>query len=278
MRGELIANENQEGAGAISGLSLKKRFAGLEVTTPRGRLPFVMRYRTLVSTLAFLLLTSYVAGVAAGAPAARSGSLAAPPVRSTASRVPVVIFLGDSLTAGLGLEGREAYPALLGDRLAAAGRPVRVINAGVSGDTTAGGLRRLDWLLRQKPAVLVVGLGANDALRGAEVSEIEHNLREILRRSKAAGARVLLLGMQIPPNYGPDYTARFAALYPRVAKDMDVHLVPFLLYKVGGIPELNQADGIHPTAVGQRKVADNVYPYLNDLLTQMQGIVGRQGG
>ncbi|HEV7518764.1 MAG TPA: arylesterase [Thermoanaerobaculia bacterium] len=191
---------------------------------------------------------------------------ARPAISPASARLPVVVFLGDSLTAGLGLEEAEAYPALLGTRLAAQGRPIRVINAGVSGDTTAGGLRRLDWLLRQKPDVVVVGLGANDALRGAAPEEIERNLREILLRCSAAGARVLLLGMKIPPNYGPDFADRFTALYPRIARDTGVSLVPFLLAGVGGNPELNQADGIHPTAVGQQKVADNVYSSLWDVL------------
>jgi acyl-CoA thioesterase-1 len=199
--------------------------------------------------------------------------LAASP--GTVARPPVVVFLGDSLTAGLGLEEAEAYPALLGTRLAAQGQPIRVINAGVSGDTTAGGLRRLDWLLRQKPDIVVVGLGANDALRGAAPEEIERNLREILSRSRAAGARVLLLGMMIPPNYGPDYAGRFSALYLRISREMGVPLVPFLLDGVGGIPELNQADGIHPTAVGHQKVADNVYPYLWKLLAAPRVAAGR---
>ncbi|HTQ78833.1 MAG TPA: arylesterase [Thermoanaerobaculia bacterium] len=183
---------------------------------------------------------------------------------------PTVIFLGDSLTAGLGLEEAQAFPALLSDRFAASNLPLHVINAGVSGDTTAGGLRRLDWLLGQKPKIVVLGLGANDALRGAPTEEIEQNLREIIRRCQARGAEVLLLGMRIPPNYGPDYTGRFSALYPRIAKEMGVPLVPFLLAGVGGIPELNQADGIHPTAVGQRKVADNVYPYLSELVRKAE--------
>ncbi len=207
----------------------------------------------------FLLL---LPGLAAAVPAASRPAPAAVP----GSREPVVVFLGDSLTAGLGLPAADAYPAVLGHRFATQGRPIRVINAGVSGDTTAGGVRRLDWLLRQKPDVVVVGLGANDALRGADPADIERNLREIVRRCRAAGARVLLLGMRIPPNYGPDYAKRFSDLYPRIAKDLDVALVPFLLEGVGGIPELNQADGIHPTAVGQRKVADNVYLYLKDVL------------
>jgi acyl-CoA thioesterase I len=203
---------------------------------------------------------------AAFAASASSRPAPAPTASAAAVQPPVVVFLGDSLTAGLGLGVADAYPAVLGQRFAAQGQPIRVINAGVSGDTTAGGLRRLDWLLRQKPDVVVVGLGANDALRGADPAEIERNLREILRKSRAAGARVLLLGMRIPPNYGPDYAGRFTALYPRIAKDMNVPLVPFLLARVGGIPELNQADGIHPTAVGQRKVAENVYPYLRGVL------------
>ncbi len=175
---------------------------------------------------------------------------------------PLVVFLGDSLTAGLGLDQAQAYPALVGERLAAAGDPVRVVNAGVSGDTTAGGLRRLDWLLRQHPAVVVVCLGANDGLRGAPTEEIEANLRAIVRRAQAAGARVLLLGMRIPPNYGPDYAGRFQAIYPDLARELGVPLVPFLLAGVGGDPALNQADGIHPTARGQEILADNVLPYV----------------
>jgi acyl-CoA thioesterase I len=191
---------------------------------------------------------------------------AAAPAPAAAAGKPLVIFLGDSLTAGLGLAEEQAYPALLERRLAGEGRPVRVINAGVSGDTTAGGLARLDWLLDQKPDLMVVGLGANDGLRGLPLTETEKNLREIVRRCRAAGARVLLLGMKIPPNYGPDYAGGFAALYPRIARDLHVPLVPFLLQGVGGVAELNQADGIHPTAEGQEKVADTVLPYLTTAL------------
>jgi acyl-CoA thioesterase-1 len=185
-----------------------------------------------------------------------------------------VVFLGDSLTAGLGLPADLAYPALLARALSADGLAVRVINAGVSGDTTAGGLRRLRWLLAQHPAVVVVGLGGNDALRGQPVGEIERNLRSIVAQARQAGAQVLLLGMQIPPNYGPDYTAAFAAIYPRVARDLQVPLVPFLLAGVGGVAELNQADGIHPTAAGQVKVAANVKPYLEQLLRQSLAAAG----
>ena len=144
----------------------------------------------------------------------------------------------------------------------------------MSGDTTAGGLRRLDWLLRQKPDVIVVGLGANDALRGADPADIERNLREIVKRSRAAGARILLLGMKIPPNYGPDYTVRFSALYPRIAKDMNVPLVPFLLEGVGGNPELNQADGIHPTAAGVDVIVSRMLPQAEELIARARAAKG----
>ena len=179
---------------------------------------------------------------------------------------PLVAFLGDSLTAGLGVAEAEAFPEQTRQLLAAAGVPIRVVNAGVSGDTTAGGLARLSWILRQRPDVLVVGLGANDGLRGLDLRESESNLRAIVERARAGGARVLLLGMMLPPNYGPDYTTGFRELFPRLAEELEVPLVPFLLAGVGGIPELNQADGIHPTAEGHRLMAGNVARPLRALL------------
>jgi acyl-CoA thioesterase-1 len=229
--------------------------------------------RTLSIAVLFLLpaLTAVTAcgpgdepAAVAAAPAARPAS--APAVSTAVHAEPVVVFLGDSLTAGYGLEGDQAYPILVGESLEKAGHPVRVVNAGVSGDTTAGGLARLDWLLSQKPDVVVVGLGGNDGLRGLPLEAVEKNLREIVRRVKASGARVLLLGMQMPPNYGPEYAKGFAEIYPRIAKEMDVPLVPFLLEGVGGVARLNQADGIHPTAEGQVKVAATVTPYLERML------------
>lgn len=200
------------------------------------------------------------------APAPSIPSTGTTPGRApSAAGRPLVVFLGDSLTAGLGLEAEQAFPARVEDRLEELGTPIRVVNAGVSGDTSAGGLRRLDWLLRQKPAVLVVGLGANDGLRGLPVGETEKNLREIVRRAQAAGVRVLLLGMMIPPNYG-DYAAEFGEVYPRLARDLGVPLVPFLLDGVGGVPELNLPDGLHPNVEGQERVADNVVPRLRELV------------
>jgi acyl-CoA thioesterase I len=206
---------------------------------------------------------SAVAGQIPPAPAAAPGATAA---AQASQKLPVVVFLGDSLTAGLGLNEDQAYPALLGKKLQEEGLPVRVINAGVSGDTTAGGLSRLSWLLNQHPDVVVLALGGNDGLRGLPVEEADHNLREIVRRSQAAGARVLLLGVRMPPNYGPEYTSRFAAMYPKIAQDLNVPILPFMLAGVGGIRSLNQADGLHPTAAGQEIVAKNVLPYLEKVV------------
>jgi acyl-CoA thioesterase I len=196
------------------------------------------------------------------APAAEQG---APSTRAT-TRLPRVVFLGDSLTAGYGVDADEAFPALIGEALRRDGIEVEVVNAGSSGDTTAGGLARLDWLLRQKPDVVVVGLGGNDGLRGQHVKSSEQNLRAIVTRCREAGARVLLLGMMMPPNYGPEYTAQFRAIYPRLAKELDVPLVPFMLEGVGGESNLNQRDGIHPTAEGHARVAANVLPRVRELL------------
>ncbi len=201
----------------------------------------------------------------AAAPEAAAGP--APP--PAAEEEILVIFLGDSLTAGYQLGEAQAFPAHVEAALIAAGHGVRVVNAGISGDTTTGGLDRLDWLLRQQPDVLVVGLGGNDGLRGTALETSEANLRAIVLRARAAGARVLLAGMLIPPNYGPDYTRAFAALYPRLAAELEVPLIPFLLEGVAARPELNLEDGIHPNAEGQRIVARTVLKYLEPLLEEM---------
>jgi acyl-CoA thioesterase-1 len=225
----------------------------------------------MLPTLCLVLVIPAVASCTAerreelpdAAPAAAAGPAAAPVAAPSAPRI---VFLGDSLTAGYGLAEDQAFPALVGEMLAREGKDFEVVNAGVSGDTTAGGLARLDWLLTQKPRVVVVGLGGNDALRGLPLEETEKNLREIVTRCQGSGARVLLLGMKMLPNYGPDYVRRFEAIYPRLAEDLDVELVPFLLERVGGEPGLNQEDGIHPTALGQRLVAENVLPYLRRMV------------
>ncbi|MBL8114596.1 MAG: arylesterase [Acidobacteria bacterium] len=180
---------------------------------------------------------------------------------------PLVVFLGDSLTAGLGLAEAQAYPALVARELAAKGTPIRVVNAGVSGDTSAGGLRRADWVLKQKPQILVLALGANDGLRGVPVEDTEKNLRAIVAKGKAAGARVLFCGILVPTNYGPDYSKRFAEMFPRVARDTGVAFLPFLLEGVAGKPELNQRDGVHPNAKGQEILAKSMIQALQPLLS-----------
>ena len=187
---------------------------------------------------------------------------------------PRVVFLGDSLTAGLSLDEDQAFPARVAESLREQGLALVVVNAGVSGDTSAGGLARLDWLLRQDPDVMVVGLGANDGLRGLPLSMTEENLRQVVERSQAAGARVLLLGMLLPRNYGADYADGFAAIYPRLAEQLGVPLVPFLLEGVALQPELNLSDGIHPNPAGHRRVAETVEPFLREVLQGLEAGAG----
>lgn len=182
------------------------------------------------------------------------------------SQGPLIAFLGDSLTSGWNIDEEQAYPALIGKELRGRGVAVRVLNAGVSGDTSAGGRRRAPWVLRQKPDVVVVALGANDGLRGLELQPMESNLREILQDVKASGARALLVGMKIPPNLGPEYARRFEQIYAALAKEHGVPRVPFLLEGVAGRAELTFADGIHPTAEGHRRMAATVLPYVWEIL------------
>lgn len=178
-----------------------------------------------------------------------------------------VVFLGDSLTEGYGLETGESFPDLIADKLEAAGRDdIRVINAGISGSTSASGLSRLQWYIRSNPDLLVLSLGANDGLRGLAVAEMRDNLSKTIEFAQANGVKVVLTGMMIPPNYGPEYTAAFAEVFPDLAAKYDIPLMPFLLQDVAAIPELNQADGIHPNVAGARIVADNVYAFLQPFL------------
>jgi acyl-CoA thioesterase-1 len=178
---------------------------------------------------------------------------------------PLVVFLGDSISAGLHLPADRAFPAVVQRRLHEQGVPFRLVNAGVSGDTSAGGLARVDWVLRQDPDVLVVELGGNDGLRGLPLDSIEANLRGICERARAKGARVLLLGVRIPPSYGP-YAADFDAIYERIAADLDVRLVPFFMEGVGGVAEQNLEDAMHPTPEGHATIAENVATALRELL------------
>lgn len=181
---------------------------------------------------------------------------------------PVVLFLGTSLTAGMGLTEQEAFPALIQAKIDSTGRDYRVVNAGESGGTSAGGLRRIEWLLRAPIDVLVLELGANDGLRGQDIGALESNLRAIVDKVREAypGVRVVLAGMEAPPNFGIAYTDLFRNVYPTLASEAGLSLVPFLLEGVAGVDSLNQADGMHPTVEGQRVVAQNVWAVLEGVL------------
>ena len=198
-------------------------------------------------------------------PPARSETAA--PAAVPAAPRPRIVVLGDSLTAGLGLEPGQAYPALLQKRLDAAGLKYEVVNAGVSGDTSAGGLRRIDWALDGDVKILVVALGGNDALRGLPVEQLRENLTTIVERASARGIKVILAGMEAPPNFGPAYTASFRQTYRDVARQHGAVLIPFLLDGVAGLPELNQGDGIHPTAAGAEKVTETVWSALRPIVS-----------
>ncbi len=232
--------------------------------------------KTWVSPIAPSALTALTALTAMSGSFAGCDRSAQAPV---ASRVPAtlaepasqqvegtLVFFGDSLTAGLGLAQEQAFPALIETRLRSAGHPWKVVNAGVSGDTTAGGVARMDWIFKRRVDVLFLCLGANDGLRGIPVTETERNLRTILDRAQREGTRVVLAGIQLPDNYGPTYRSAFARIFPRLAKDYRVPLLPFLLEGVAMNPRLNQADGIHPTAEGSRIIANQVWLVLEPAL------------
>jgi acyl-CoA thioesterase I len=189
----------------------------------------------------------------------------APPARQ-APQAPRIVFLGDSLTAGLGLAADRSFPFLIGKKLAERGLEYQVINAGVSGDTSAGGVRRLDWSLEGDVRMLIVALGGNDALRGLPPRELKKNLAAILDRARERKVPVILAGMEAPPNNGPDYTREFRNVYTELAAEYKVRLIPFLLEGVAGDPSLNQADGIHPNDRGAKIVADLVWKELEPAL------------
>lgn len=182
----------------------------------------------------------------------------------------MIVAFGDSLTAGLGLAPEDSYPALLQNLLLDEGFPYRVINEGVSGDTSATALARVDTIASEHAELALVAIGANDGLRGLPVDEMEKNLREIIRRFQASGSRVALAGMRIPPNMGAEYVKDFEAVFPRVAQDMDIPLLPFLLEGVAADPDLNQDDGIHPNEEGARMVAKLVADFVKPLLLRRE--------
>lgn len=181
-----------------------------------------------------------------------------------------ILFFGDSLTAGLGVEPDEAFPAVIQEKIDSLDLPYKVVNAGLSGETTAGGKNRIDWVLNQDVDVFVLELGANDGLRGIPVEETRRNLQAIIDvvKEKNPDTEIVLTGMQIPPNMGAEYTTDFKNIFPELAEKNDIYLVPFLLEKVGGVPSLNQGDGIHPTAEGHKILARNVWEVLHPVIEE----------
>ena len=192
---------------------------------------------------------------------------------------PAVLFLGTSLTAGYGIDPQQAYPALIQQKIDSAGLDYRVINAGLSGETSAGALRRADWLFQQPISVLVLETGANDGLRGLPPDSLRANIQAILDRAQRLHPRprIVLVGMRVPPNYGRAYSHQFESVYSQLAKANGAVLVPFLLEGVGGVRALNQADGVHPTAEGQRKMAETVWRVLEPVLRQGERRQGEAG-
>lgn len=176
----------------------------------------------------------------------------------------VILFFGNSLTAGYGIDADDSFAGLTEKRIDSLGLNFKVINGGLSGETTAGGLSRLDWFLEEKPEIFILELGGNDGLRGIELSETKKNLIAIIKKvqTKFPETKIILAGMQIPPNMGQEYAKEFSEIYPAVAKETNVTLIPFLLENVGGVPELNLPDGIHPTGEGHQLVFETVWPFI----------------
>jgi acyl-CoA thioesterase I len=199
-----------------------------------------------------------------GADVTTQPGLAREPARD---ELPKIVAFGNSLTAGAGIPPGESYPAHLQRRLDQSGYRYRVINAGVSGETTAGGLRRVDWMLKSRPQIVILELGGNDGLRGLSLDHMYDNLDAMIQRVQAAGAHVILAGLKLPLNYGEEYRAGFEAVYARLAQAHHVTLMPFFLEGVGAQANLNQADGIHPTGDGYRVIVDHLWPVLQPLLT-----------
>lgn len=206
-------------------------------------------FRTLTSVLVSITLISSI-------------------LTKTQNEKQTIVFFGDSITAGYGIATENAFPALIDQKLQSEGLNYTAVNAGLSGETSMGGLNRINWILRSKPAILMLELGGNDGLRGLSLEETEKNLKSIIDKVRAANAdtKIILAGMQIPPNLGQDYTRQFKNLFPKVAEDKGVAFIPFLLENVGGDKNLNLSDGIHPNEEGHKIVAETVWEALKPLL------------
>ena len=227
--------------------------------------------RFLVLGLSFLVALAGCRSKTSDEQAATTATSSSSPAASPSGEAsrPRVVVLGDSLTAGLGLVESQAYPALLQEKIDSDGYSFEVVNAGVSGDTTAGGLRRMEWALEGDVKVLIVALGGNDGLRGLSVGEMKANLTKIIEQARARNIVVILAGMEAPPNYGQEYATAFRSTFMAVAREQRVLYIPFLLQKVAGDPALNLGDGIHPNAQGAAIVSDTVWNVLRPVLDQM---------
>ena len=197
------------------------------------------------------------------------------PAKSKAEAGNVILFFGNSLTAGMGLDPEDAFPAFVQEKLDSLGYSYTVVNAGLSGETTASGVNRLQWVLDQEVAVFVLELGANDGLRGIPLEETRANLQAMIDavRQENPDTSIVLAGMQIPPNMGLEYTSGFRNIFPELADKNNTALIPFLLKDVGGVPELNQPDGIHPTREGHQIIADNIFPVIMETLRERDSLL-----
>jgi acyl-CoA thioesterase-1 len=231
----------------------------LKTQPPRNH-PLTHHSFAVLGLLWLILWIAVVAGCSNDPPTAaapRPASVSASPYKGT------IVAMGDSLTAGLGLAEHEAYPAQLERRLSAAGHRFKVVNAGVSGETSSGALSRVQWVIASlKPDIVILETGANDGLRGIDPALLEANLDRLITTFKAHDIEVVLAGMQMLPNLGPDYTKAFKAIYPRVAQQHRIILIPFFLEGVAGRNALNQPDGIHPTAAGYTRIVETLYPFV----------------
>ncbi|EKB51003.1 arylesterase [Cecembia lonarensis] len=227
---------------------------------------YPMKSMNLKNLLLFLLLIGFLS---CSAPKEeKSTSIESPITQEEAEQKKLILFFGNSLTAGYGIEEEDAFPGLVATKIDSLNLEYRVVNAGLSGETTASGLSRLDWFLEEEPAIFILELGANDGLRGISLDETKKNLKAMIQkvRERFPDTVIILAGMQIPPNMGQAYTATFEKMYPEVAKEEKVHLIPFLLEGVAGDAELNLPDGIHPTEAGHQIVFKTIWPHLENYL------------
>lgn len=231
---------------------------------------YPMRTLLRFSYLLFIFFTSCGNTATKKADAGKKEEKAIENKVETNSESKVILFFGNSLTAGMGLDPNEAFPALIQEKIDSLQLPYKVVNAGLSGETTASGKNRLGWVLKADIEVFVLELGANDGLRGISLEETRGNLQEIIDvvQEKNPNTTIILAGMQIPPNMGQDYTSEFKDIFPDLAKKNNVGLIPFLLEDVAGNPELNQPDGIHPTAEGQKIIANNIWPIIAEIINE----------